>query len=157
MFLEENADVCFSIGEELGISENRGSELIRITRSIEIREAKEGLGRTSHVLLGISARKDLSDLEKIVCSFIFSCMHIDSGTIGNKYDFSKLDMNTDCVVVAPSGMNKGDIMCATMCVFLEQLKHVPRSDAKNFCDKMSKLFAKMAQEENLEDLEDLDK
>ncbi len=154
---EENSDMR----RELGLSDDRGLELMDILSSIENRDTKDGKGRTSHVLLDISVRKDLSDLEKVVCAFIFSCKHFDSSLIMNKDDnlnvvkphkivSSQKNTNVNCVVMTPGGVDNIDIMVATVSVLLEQLKQVPQHEAIDFCDRMSKILANIARTGKIE-------
>ena len=134
---------------ELGLTEERGNELVRITRSIVEQITENGMGRTSCVLLSISSRKDLTDTEKVICSFIFSCGCFDVGEIGNKPNNTKsyhdIGKNMDCIVVAPDGMGERDIMAMTMAILMSQLGQMPRHAVKYYCKGASELFAKIAE------------
>lgn len=58
--------------EELGLTVERATQLERITQNIMDKFSEgSGYGRISHVILSIVSRKDLSDLEKTVCTYIF--------------------------------------------------------------------------------------
>jgi hypothetical protein len=141
---------------ELGLSKERSDELMRITDSIISTNASNGKGRTSHVLLSISGRKDLTDTEKVVCTFIFACggnaEPIDRKRRYNSTKFdAKLDLpemirnNVDCVVIAPDEMEKGDILAMIMAMLMSQIKDMPYSVMKKFCKDVSILFAKIAE------------
>lgn len=155
MFLGESGN---DMREELGLTKERANELMRITHSIVRNHATNGMGRTSHILLSISGRKDLNDTEKVICSFIFACefsenmygegregregprtTHFDIGSEMN------MGMNMDCVVIAPDGMKKRDVVALTMAMLMSQLKEMPCSVRKDFCKSVSILFAKIAE------------
>ena len=71
MFKEKDGE---DLREELGLTDKRANELINIVQTIMDQEAPdEGYGRTSHVLLGIAGRKDLTEVERVACTFFFSC------------------------------------------------------------------------------------
>lgn len=58
--------------EELGLTVERSTQLERITQNIMDKSSEgSGYGRISHVILSIVSRKDLSDLEKTICAYIF--------------------------------------------------------------------------------------
>lgn len=150
MFFGENGN---DMREELGLTIERGNELVRITHSIVNSNVTNGTGRTSHVLLSISGRKDLNDTEKVICAFIFASGGNNSGFIGGgpkttRFDIGRemnMGMNVDCVVVAPDGMGTRDIVAMTMAMLMSQLREMPNPVLKDFCTGASKLFAKIAE------------
>lgn len=150
MFYGENGN---DMRAELGLTKERSNELMRITHSIVDSHTANGTGRTSHVLLSISGRKDLSDTEKVICSFIFACGDMHKGFVGEGPKITRLDigedmnigMNVECVVVAPDGMGKRDVMAMTMAMLMSQLREMPDQVMKDFCKNMSTLFAKISE------------
>lgn len=150
MFLGENGN---DMRAELGLTIERSNELMRITQSIVDNHVANGTGRTSHVLLSISGRKDLSDTEKVICSFIFACGDMHQGFVREGPKIAKFDVGTemnirmdmDCVVVAPDGMGKGDIVTMIMAMLMSQIREMPDPIMRDFCKSMSKLFAKIAE------------
>lgn len=71
MFISKKEEI--GLGDELGLTYDRIKELTMITRTIIDKYTNnEGYGRTSHVLLEIVGRKDLTDLEKVACTFVFT-------------------------------------------------------------------------------------
>jgi len=77
MFKEKDAE---NLKEELGFTGERANELVDIVQILMNQETPGGeYGRTSHVLLSIAGRKDLSDVEKVTCTFIFSCKVLNKG------------------------------------------------------------------------------
>ncbi len=169
MFYDKKEDN--DLRKDLGLSEERSLELMKILGSIETNMSQGGQGRTSHVLLGICSRRDLSDLEKIICSFMFACIHYDSSDIddGNDIDASDIENlgnikgdercvggmgcigdtmnigNMRCAVVAPSEIGKENVMAIAMSMLLEQLRQIPKSEMMYVCAKISKLFAKISE------------
>ena len=152
---DKRSDTMF-IGEkgkdmraELGLTDERGNELMRITRSIVEQVAIGGKGRTSCVLLTISGRKDLTDTEKVICSFIFSSGAFDGNKLRSKPSATKFElgmgMDVECVVVAPDGMGSRDIMAMTMAMLMSQLREMPPNVVREFCKNASELFAKIAE------------
>lgn len=59
---------------ELGLTVERGDELIRIIDSVMAQYTDDrGCMRMSHVLLHIASRKDINDVEKAACVFLLMC------------------------------------------------------------------------------------
>lgn len=150
MFLEESGD---DMRTELGLTKERSNELVRITKSIVDSNAVNGAGRTSHVLLSISGRKDLNDTEKVICSFMFACQDMHKGFIREKPKTAMIDigkemnigMDIGCVVVAPDGMERREIMTMTMAMLMSQLRDMPKPTMKDLCKNLSELFAKISE------------
>mgnify|MGYP001481489218 CR=1 FL=1 len=134
---------------ELGLTDERGDELMRIVHSIIDQNTNEGEGRTSCVLLSISGRKDLTDTEKVICSFIFSSGAFGGNIMRSEKNTNKFElgivMNVDCVVVAPDGMGKRDIIAMTMAMLVSQLREMPPHVVREFCKNASELFARIAE------------
>lgn len=77
MFKEKDEE---DLRTELGLTNERADELVNIIQSIMDQEVPDGgYGRTSHVLLKLAGRKDLNDVEKAVCIFIFCCKAMNKG------------------------------------------------------------------------------
>jgi hypothetical protein len=98
MFKEKDAE---DLREELGLTDKRANELVDIVQSIMDQAASGGeYGRTSHVLLDIAGRKDLNDVEKTACTFIFSCKVLNKDGIGiigserNRSERNRSERNT---------------------------------------------------------------
>ena len=146
MPVEEKED---NMQEELGLTKERGDELVRITHSIVENVANEGEGRTSCVLLTISGRKDLTDTEKVICSFIFSSGTFGRNIIGSRPKTTKLDLNmgmsAECIVMAPEGMRERDMVAITIAVLMSQLRKMPPDVVREFCKNASELFAKISE------------
>lgn len=71
MFKDKDGD---DLRTELGLTDKRANELVDIVQGIMDQESPDGgYGRTSHVLLNIAGRKDLNDVEKAACVFLFCC------------------------------------------------------------------------------------
>lgn len=71
MFKEKDGE---DLRNELGLTPERAEELLNIIQTIIDQEAPDGgSGRTSHVLLNISGRKDLTEVERVACTFLFCC------------------------------------------------------------------------------------
>lgn len=74
MFREKDGKDEDDLRVELGLGSERSDELVNIVQSIMDQETPDGgYGRTSHVLLSIAGRKDLNDVEKAACVFLFCC------------------------------------------------------------------------------------
>lgn len=72
--------------KELGFTDERSDELVNIVQSIMDQDTPEGgYGRTSHVLLNIAGRKDLNDVEKAACVFLFCCKILEKGPESRKW------------------------------------------------------------------------
>lgn len=77
MFKEKDGE---DLRTELGLTNERADELVNIIQSIMDQEVPDGgYGRTSHVLLKLAGRKDLNDVEKAACIFIFCCKALNKG------------------------------------------------------------------------------
>lgn len=145
--------------KELGLTIERANELMRITRSImDQSNDGEGHGMTSHVLLGIAGRKDLTDVEKILCTFMFACKIAEEKnavdmknieSIKNMPKIMDLDMvglcgNISGMIVAPQGVDLPELVTVVMVTLISLVKQMSKSDAQSFCRYASVSFAKMA-------------
>lgn len=151
-----------NLREELGLTVERGKELLRITQSImdQCLGDKER-GRISHVLLHIAGRKDLNEVEKAVCIFIFACKTVQ---IPTNMESSIQDMNerpTDMprvmdidmggfrghisgMVVAPQGVELEELTAVVMATLMSLIRQMPKNEAQDFCRCASISLAKMA-------------
>jgi len=120
--------------EELGLTLERYNELARITQRIMDQSAdSQGLGRTSHVLLSIAGRKDLNDVEKATCIFMFACRVINvAGHISG-------------MVVVPQRVELPELVSVVMATLLSLVEQMPKSEAQDFCRFASVSLAKMAE------------
>jgi len=163
--MSENEKDGANLREELGLTVDRGNELMRITQSImDQSSGNDGYGRTSHVLLSIAGRKDLNDVEKVACAFLFSCKTVNTPTkimgnpsVHNMKDTSLMDMprimdidmselqgHTSGMVVAPQGVDLSELIAVVMATLMSLLKQMPKHEAQDFCRSASLSFAKMA-------------
>ena len=96
---------------ELGLTDKRSNELVDIVQSIMDQEAlDEGYGRTSHVLLNIVGRKDLTEVERVACTFLFACrMLINKPKISkvSRHSVSMSEGRSRMFPGMPSGMPPG--------------------------------------------------
>ena len=77
MFAEKDGE---DLRTELGLSRERADELVNTVQNIMDQDAPDGgYGRTSHILLNIAGRKDLNDVEKATCVFLFCCKALNKG------------------------------------------------------------------------------
>lgn len=157
----------FSLAEELGLTMERVKELEKITRTIVNNStAENGYGRTSHVLLSIVSRKDLSDIEKIVCTFVFSNrindnLHNDMRRCKEQEDMCRCEEQEDMpkfadinisdlesgisgMIIAPDGVEPTMLIAIMMASVTSLLRKMPKTDAQNFCSHVSLSFARMA-------------
>lgn len=139
-----------NLREELGLTEKRGDELIKIVKTIMDQSAQGNVyGRISHVLLTIAGRKDLNDVEKVACTFLFALKvaksdHKMPGI--PKITNIGLDPNIgiDCMVVSPEGVEMPEMMAVLMATLMSMLRRIPNDDARNFCRNASISFARIA-------------
>ena len=135
---------------ELGLTEQRGDELIEIVHTTMDQSAQgDPYGRTSHVLLSIAGRKDLNDVEKVACTFLFALE-----IIRNEHKMSGMPNVTnigldprvgmDCIVVASEKVNVSEMMAVMMATLMSLLRQIPNSDAREFCKKASLAFVRIA-------------
>lgn len=157
---------------DLGLTVERANELSRIIQAMLDQESSNASrsGRTSHVLLNIAGRRDLTDVEKAVCVFIFSTkvnfsdysvpmfdetvmpdMHIvDIGrmpkvTSGMKErEFIDIERGITGMIVSPEGIDKYDMINVVMSTLVAVLGDVPKYKAMDICREMSISFARMA-------------
>jgi hypothetical protein len=169
MFKEDDGG---DLRRELGISDDRADELVNIIEGIMDRESSEGgHGRTSHILLDIAGRKDLDDVEKAACIFIFCCrilekekkegqpkihihpeiypeihmphMHMGMGNL-KKQEFIDLDARTSGMMIASEGIGPEDAIDPLMTIILSILKQMPKNNAQEFCRYAALTFANIA-------------
>lgn len=170
MFKEKDAE---DLREELGFTDKRASELVGTVQSIMDQEVPEGdYGRTSHVLLSIAGRKDLNDVEKVACTFIFSCniLNKDIRRLGIKpkmsippeicippilmpmpgmgdlkaKEFIDIEGKASGMIIAPEGVELEDAIAPMMALLMSMLRQMPKSDAQEFCRHASLSFARIA-------------
>jgi len=163
--MSENGKDEANLREELGLTVERGDELMRITQSImDQSSGNDGYGRTSHVLLGITGRKDLNDVEKVACAFLFACKTVNApmNIMGNSsvhnmkdmphmdmprimdIDMSELQGHISGMVVAPQGVVLRELIAVVMATLMSLLGQMPKHEAQDFCRSASLSFAKMA-------------
>lgn len=148
--------------KELGLSIERADELVRIVSTIMDKEAPDGgYGRTSHILLNIAGRKDLNDVEKVACVFLFSCRTMDRnrseqsricpshGTISlgpdiKMKEFIDIEGGLSGMVVAPEGVDFPEMTGVIMATLISMLRQMSKPEAQDFCRHASLVFAKMA-------------
>lgn len=139
-----------NLREELGLTVERGDELMRIAQSIMDQCAgDQAYGRISHFLLCIAGRKDLNDVEKVACTFLFALE-----IIRNEHKMSGMPNITnigldprvgmDCIVVASEKVNVSEMMAVMMATLVSLLRQIPNSDAREFCKKASLAFVRIA-------------
>ena len=162
--MQENNAEEGDIREELGLTEERGDELVRIAHSIMDQCSDEqGYVRTSHVLLQVAGRKDLSDVEKAACVFILAVkagkpserekrerkmpdredIPRDISGIMN-FDMEALNGHISGMVVAPDGIELPELIAGIMAILISMIKNMPEEDAKYICRIASMSFARMA-------------
>lgn len=156
---------------ELGLSSERANELVSVVQNIMDKEAPDGgNGRTSHVLLGIAGRKDLNDVEKVVCVFLFCCNALNKGGrlrsgirskvnippeiytrmpipgMGNlkTKEFIDIEGGASGMMIAPEGVGPEDAIGPIMAILISMLRQMPKSDVQEFCRHASLSFAKIA-------------
>lgn len=157
--------------EELGLTTERANELVAMVNTMIRQSAPEGeYGRTSHILLSIAGRKDLSDVEKVACVFVFCCntlggrrqsmpegmpqMRIEPEIVMpgvhmheiklNAKEFIDLEGGASGMLIAPEGLGPEDAIEPLMAVLMSMLRQMKKEDAKTFCRHASISFAKMA-------------
>lgn len=157
---------------ELGLASERSDELVNIVQSIMDQETPDGgYGRTSHVLLNIAGRKDLNDVEKAACIFLFCCktlsksgklrlggmskVHIPPeirmprmsmhgmGELKAK-EFIDLEAGSAGMMIAPEGVGPEDAIGPLMGILISMLRQMPKSEVQEFCRHASLSFAKIA-------------
>lgn len=150
--------------KELGLSIERADELVRIVSTIMDKESPDGeRGRTSHVLLNIVGRKDLNDVEKVACVFLFSCRTmgknrpeqpricpshgtISLGSLGpdiKMKEFIDIEGGISGMVVAPEGIDPSEMAGVIMATLMSILRQMSKPEAQNFCIQAGLLFSKM--------------
>jgi len=162
-----------NLSTELGLTEERANELVKIVQNIVSQDAPNGeYGRTSHILLNIAGRKDLSDVEKATCVFIFAhkifvdrpifepfihtvsvsdtpprmpCgMHMPGiGELKAK-EFIDIEGGASGMMIAPEGVGPEDAVGPLMSVIMSMLRQMPKDDVRHFCRYASMSFAKIA-------------
>lgn len=171
MFKEKEEDEE-DLRTELGLTEERADELVNIVNSMIGQEAPDGgYGRTSHVLLNIAVRKDLNDVEKAVCIFIFCCNALSKGRTLRSGRRSKVSIPPEIcmphmsihgmgelkakefidieggaagMMIAPEGVGPEDAIGPLMGIIMSMLRQMPKGDAQEFCRHASLSFAKIA-------------
>jgi hypothetical protein len=147
-----------SLVEELGLTMERATELEKITQTIMDNSTTDnGYGRTSHVLLSIVSRKDLSDAEKAVCTFIFSsrindnphddmceCKKYEDKPKFAGIDITDIRLGISGMVVASDKIEPIELIAVMMASVTSLLRKMPKTDAQNFCRHASLSFARMA-------------
>ncbi len=166
MFEEEEGN---DLKTELGISEERADELLNIIQSIMDREAPDDeYGRTSHILLDIAGRKDLNDVEKAACIFLFCCKALNEGRrIGRESkgsippeiisrmsmpemgrlktnEFIDLERGTAGMMIAPEGVGPEEAIGPLMIIIVSMLRQMPKGNVQEFCRYASLTFARIA-------------
>ncbi len=172
---QENNDDKEDLKKELGLNDKRADELLRIVDTIMEQEVPEGEhgehGRVSHILLNIAGRKDLNDVEKATCVFLFSsrimrgkesgrrkripkpeiCIppHI-AGMVGipenlKMKEFIDIEGGGRGMIIAPEGVGPEETVFAVMHIIMTMLRQMPKSVAQEFCKNISLTFAKMAE------------
>jgi hypothetical protein len=169
MFKEKDGE---DIRTELGLANERADELVNIVQSIMDQETPDGgYGRTSHVLLNIAGRKDLNDVEKVACVFLFCCkaLHKEGSVrLGGKSkvlrppeismhrmpmpgmgelktkEFIDIEGGASGMMIAPEGIGPEDAIYPIMALLMSMLRQMPKSDAQEFCRHASLSFAKIA-------------
>ncbi len=169
MFKEKDGE---DLRAELGLASERSDELVNIVQSIMDQETPEGgYGRTSHILLNIAGRKDLNDVEKAACVFLFCCKALSKegrlisggrskvprppeicmsrmpmpgmGELKTK-EFIDIEGGASGMMIAPEGVGLEDAIGPLMAVLMSMLRQMPKSDAQEFCRHASLSFAKIA-------------
>lgn len=172
MFKEKDGEDLMT---ELGLANERANELTDIVQNIMDKEAPDGkYGRTSHVLLTIAGRKDLNDVEKAVCVFIFSCKILEKGSEsrkwikGSKHDdhmphisipmpmrmpgsdklkmqeFIDIEGRSSGMMIAPEGVGPEEMSGVIMALLVSILRQMPKNDVQEFCRNASLSFARIA-------------
>lgn len=169
MFKEKDGE-C--LGTELGLTSERADELLNIVQNIMDQVVlDDGYGRTSHVLLNIAGRKDLSDVEKVACVFLFCCKVLNkeesiisggrptvprpSGVcmspmsiprIGKlkAREFIDIEGGASGMIIAPEGIELEDAIGPLMAILMSMLRQMPKSEAQEFCRRASLSFARIA-------------
>ena len=172
MFKEKDGE---DLRAELGLTDKRANELVNIIQTIMDQETPDGgYGRTSHVLLNMAGRKDLTEVERVACTFLFACRmlipKVSKGSISSVYkpgerpgifpgmvsgmppgmpnlkgeEFIDIEGGIAGMIVAPEGIDKSELITVLMTSLVSMLKDLPKKDAENFCRHMSISFARMA-------------
>jgi len=161
MFKEKDEE---DLKTELGITDERADELVDIVQGMMDREAPAGgYGRTSHILLEIAGRKDLNDVEKAACIFLFCCktiereprvsrppeidisnMHMHGMGKLKKSQFIDIEGGSSGMMIAPEGVGPEEAIEPLMAIIISMLRQMPKNDAQEFCRYASLIFAKIA-------------
>lgn len=157
---------------ELGLTSKRTDELVNIVQSMMDQETPDNeYGRTSHVLLNIAGRKDLNEVEKVACVFLFCCKTLNRGenlrTGGmskvprppeicmshmpmpgmdklKMKEFIDLEGGASGMMIAPEGVGPEDAIGPLMTIIMSMLRQMPKSHAQEFCRHASVTFARIA-------------
>ena len=175
MFKEKDEE---DLRKELGLTDKRANELVDIVQSIMDQTApEEEYGRTSHVLLNIAGRKDLNDVEKVACTFVFSCKVLNKGGIRmsgreskrsrppeirtpipmhmpgmgelKAKEFIDIEGGASGMMIAPEGVGPEDAIGPIMAILMSMLRQMPKSEAQEFCRHASLSFARIAMTGNV--------
>ncbi len=155
--------------EELGLTIERGDELLRISQSIMEQCADEsGYVRTSNALLQIASRKDLNDVEKVTCTFLLTCRaekEDKRSKMKNEMEdilsHNKKDMYPDIseimdfgmeipnghiggMIISPNKIEPQELIAGLMGAMISIIKSMPEEDARHICMMTSLSFARMA-------------
>lgn len=170
MFEEKDGD---DLRTELGFTDKRANELVDIVQSMMDQETSPGggHGRTSHVLLDIAGRKDLNDVEKAACVFLFCCKTLSKEDIrmsGRKSkmsippeihmspmhmpgmgklkakEFIDIEAGAAGMMIGPEGIGPEDAIYPIMALLISMLRQMPKSGAQEFCRNASLSFARIA-------------
>ena len=172
MFREKDGKDEDDLRVELGLGSERSDELVNIVQSIMDQETPDGgYGRTSHVLLNIAGRKDLNDVEKAACVFLFCCKtlskagklrlggmskvqrppeicmsHMPMHGMGElkAKEFIDLEAGSAGMMIAPEGVGPEEAIGPLMGIIISMLRQMPKSEAQEFCRNASLSFAKIA-------------
>jgi hypothetical protein len=171
MFEDKDGD---DLRKELGLANERSDELVNIVQNIMDQETPDGgYGRTSHVLLDIAGRKDLNDVEKAACVFLFCCKALNkAGNLRSEgrskvqrppeismrhmpmpmpgmgelkaKEFIDIEGGASGMMIAPEGIGPEDAIYPIMALLMSMLRQMPKSEAQEFCRHASLSFAKIA-------------
>lgn len=141
-----------SLREELGLTEERYRELLKITQSvIDKYTDNTGYGRTSHVLLSIAGRKDLTVVEKATCVFTFGSLLKNDIPDTHDCGMEITDMNIlgdygniAGIMIAPCEADLSELIFVVMATLTSLVEQMPKREAQEFCRNASMAFARMA-------------
>ncbi len=169
MFKEKDGE---DLRIDLGFTDKRADELVDIIQTIMDQVAHGGeYGRTSHVLLSIAGRKDLNEVEKATCVFLFCCKTLKEGKVvsvrsggrstvrppesmpfmpgmggdGLKTkEFIDIEGGASGMMIGPEGIGPEDAIYPIMALLISILRQMPKGEAQEFCRNASLAFAKIA-------------